>query len=792
MGAHQQKARRRLEAEAGPLPAVTTSTSRHSRGWAEGVAVAEWALGRDGGALFYMMKTLMGGAEAVVAIAVDWVDTVGWLADGAEVTVAAIVADCSGRRWVAEWVLSKDSGTLFYVMRRPINKVMGLAAEATAVDWINGFLYAAPKPDLISLGAESLWGEFTLVDLKIKEGIIIYDCCSDSPYHLERLQFCDDLEGSTYAIKGIVSLHSFLCDEVKETMASMLLSRTYWGPWKTSTIVLTKSLSSPAFHCFWKEHASSPLIASLGGIGSLVSDLFLDSAGWDFSPSAMYVDPVTKIFLIQLRNYAQEFWEAFLITVHVAAMKVVIIPPMHKKVIPAARIWNSAEAYSESTWSIIQLTYPFTGDKDTALIQFYLSPSTCHTAITVVNALDVEVIVFSMWHAKQGKFDISRDGICLTVMLIEKELYGIYYSRDTNSKKWSDMKQLSSFSQCLWTPHHHTTMPVMIFLQGSNTNSALTTSWLKRPFRAFVESRLLGIGQRDHDDPWTIVMQRRDPTNPCPFSEYLHALRELALNNKGSPTRRKTPARGPETLTAVVDVVPHWQLEQHEVIHESQAPTSSKLSGSEELESARCEMMIRMKIQLQLRDSHRQMVQISDEPATERVCMVYSQTLLSNLYPLRPLLQLFIGLYHPRSKPNQNIGSSTSNARSDAQRRRREREHEAPHHNQELELDRDHNMNTRLSTPFCVEQVEDVFLTPPSTQRMNWPSSNRLQVAYHAQNEGIAFNPQAVSLERQCQNADAANAEQHSDEHLIEQHVAIHNPNENSMHSLHCSLLFAF
>ncbi|KAF8964833.1 hypothetical protein BDZ97DRAFT_1757741 [Flammula alnicola] len=326
-----------------------------------------------------------------------------------------------------------------------------------------------PKPDLISLGTEGLWGEFTLVpdtstqdgrmptsfrsnhsyllrednnicslfiksalstgrpktslltlqvDLKIKEGIIVYDCCSDSPYHLERPQFHDDLEGGAYAVNGIVSLHSFLCDELKETMASTLLSRTYWGPWKTSTIVLTKSSSSPAFRCFWKEHASSPLAASLGGIGSLVSDPSLDSAGWDFSPSTMYVDPVAKFFLMQLRSYAQELWEAFLTTVHLAATKVVIIFPTHKKLIPAPGIWNSAEAYSKCALSIIQLTYPLTGDKDAALIQFYLSPSTWHTAIAVVNALDIEVIAFSMWHAKQGQFDISGDGICLAAMLL--------------------------------------------------------------------------------------------------------------------------------------------------------------------------------------------------------------------------------------------------------------------------------------------------------------------------------------------------------------------------------------
>ncbi|KAF8963476.1 hypothetical protein BDZ97DRAFT_1919720 [Flammula alnicola] len=301
-------------------------------------------------------------------------------------------------------------------------------------------------------------------DLKIKEGIIVYDCRLDSPYHLERLQFRDDLEGSAYAVNSIVSLHSFLCDEVKETMVSTLLSGTYWGPWKMSTIVLTKSSSSPAFHRFWKEHASSPLTASLGSIGSLISDPSLDSAGWDFSPSAMYVDPVAKFFLIQLRNYAQELWEAFLNTLY------------------PARIWNSAEAYSECTWSIIELTYPLTGDKNTALIQFYLSPSTWHTAITVVNALDVEVIMFSMWHAKQGKFDISRNGICLAVMLINEELYSIYYSQDTNGKRCSDMKQLSLFSQCellkykfhqeAWarfmdptSPHHHTCNNLLARLQ---------------------------------------------------------------------------------------------------------------------------------------------------------------------------------------------------------------------------------------------------------------------------------------------------------------------------------------
>ncbi|KAF8961235.1 hypothetical protein BDZ97DRAFT_1760085 [Flammula alnicola] len=270
-----------------------------------------------------------------------------------------------------------------------------------------------PNPDLISLGAESLWGEFTLVP-------------------------------ETSA-------------QVKETMASTLLSGTYWGPWKMSTIVLTKSWSFPAFRHFWKEHVSSPLAASLGGIGSLISNPSLDLVG-------------TLAHRQYSLNKAQELWETFLITICLAATKVVIIFPMHKKVIPTAGICNSAEAYSECTWSIIQLTYPLTSDKDTALIQFYLSPSTWHTAIAVVNALDVEVIAFSMWHAKQDKFDISGDGICLAVMLIDEELYGIYYSRDTNSKRWSDMKQVS-----LWTSHHHTAAPVMIFLQGSNANLALIT-----------------------------------------------------------------------------------------------------------------------------------------------------------------------------------------------------------------------------------------------------------------------------------------------------------------------------
>ncbi|KAF8952947.1 hypothetical protein BDZ97DRAFT_1767877 [Flammula alnicola] len=213
-------------------------------------------------------------------------------------------------------------------------------------------------------------------DLKIKEGIIIYDCCLDFLYHLERPQFRDDLEGGAYTVNDIISLHSFLCDEVKETMMSMLLGGTYWGPWKTSTIVLTKSSSSPAFHHFWKEHASSPVATSLGGIGSLVSDPSLDSSDWDFSLSAMYLDPVAKFFLIQLRNYAQELWEAFLITVHLATTK---------------------------------------------------------TAIAVVNALDIKVVMFSMWHAKQGKFDISRDCICLAAMLMSQ---------------WLEIKQLRSFSQC--------------------------------------------------------------------------------------------------------------------------------------------------------------------------------------------------------------------------------------------------------------------------------------------------------------------------------------------------------
>ncbi|KAF8963478.1 hypothetical protein BDZ97DRAFT_1758557 [Flammula alnicola] len=190
-----------------------------------------------------------------------------------------------------------------------------------------------PKISLLTLQA----------DLKIKEGIIIYDCHSDSPYHLKRPQFHDDLEGGTYTINDIISLHSFLCNKVKETMA-------------------------------------------------------------------------------------QELWEAFLITIHLTATKVVIVFLTHKKVIPAAGIWNSADAYSDCTWSIIKSIYPLTRDKDIALVQLYLSLSTWHTAITVINALDVEVIMFSMWHAKQGKFDISRDCICLTVMLIDEELYSIYYS----------------------------------------------------------------------------------------------------------------------------------------------------------------------------------------------------------------------------------------------------------------------------------------------------------------------------------------------------------------------------